>query len=222
MTAVAARLADPRRRYLVQRPAAPGDLAHASRAVRRARTAVARHPGQPRYRRGGGFFPSQPADQCRTDRRLAQACRRPVVVLGRAALAADRPRYGADGIEPAGGSRPARVPASVRLRRAARCTPWCSSTCHRSSAITLSPENPTSYIPITARGKFLDVCAGAGVKVIACGHKHVYRKVRHRGMDIVWAPATAMVDVKHPLARRGSFPRPGYLEWRLSPQRRVA
>lgn len=80
----------------------------------------------------------------------------------------------------------------------------------------LSPANPTSYIPIVPRGKFLDVCAAAGVKVIACGHKHVYRKVRHRGMDIVWAPATAMVDVKHPLAKRGSFPRPGYLEWTLT------
>jgi 3',5'-cyclic AMP phosphodiesterase CpdA len=80
-----------------------------------------------------------------------------------------------------------------------------------------SPANPTSYIPITARGKFLDTCAASDVKVLACGHKHVYRKVRHRGMDIVWAPATAMVDVKHPLARRGSFPRPGYLEWTLGP-----
>ena len=82
----------------------------------------------------------------------------------------------------------------------------------------LSPANPASYIPITARAKFLDTCAIASVKVIACGHKHVYRKARHRGMDIVWAPATAMVDVKHPLARRGSFPRPGYLEWTLTPQ----
>jgi 3',5'-cyclic AMP phosphodiesterase CpdA len=81
----------------------------------------------------------------------------------------------------------------------------------------LSPANPASYIPIRARAKFLDTCAKAGVKVIACGHKHVYRKVRHRGMDIVWAPATAMVDVKHPLAKRGSFPRPGYLEWTLRP-----
>jgi hypothetical protein len=82
----------------------------------------------------------------------------------------------------------------------------------------LSAANPASYIPITARTTFLDVCANAGVKVIACGHKHVYRKVRHRGMDIVWAPATAMVDVKNALAGRGSFPRPGYLEWTLGPR----
>jgi 3',5'-cyclic AMP phosphodiesterase CpdA len=82
----------------------------------------------------------------------------------------------------------------------------------------LSAANPASYIPIKARAKFLDICASAGVKVIACGHKHVYRKVRHRGMDIVWAPATAMVDVKNELAPRGRFPRPGYLEWTLGPR----
>ena len=82
-----------------------------------------------------------------------------------------------------------------------------------------SPANPTSYIPIVARTAFLDACVNAGVKTIACGHKHVYRKVRHRGMDIVWAPSTAMVDVKHPLTRRGSITRPGYLEWTLGPSK---
>jgi 3',5'-cyclic AMP phosphodiesterase CpdA len=83
----------------------------------------------------------------------------------------------------------------------------------------LSPEKPTSYIPIKARAKFLDSCANAGVKAIACGHKHVYRKVRHRGMDIIWAPATAMVDVNNELARRGTFARPGYVEWILGPRK---
>lgn len=78
-----------------------------------------------------------------------------------------------------------------------------------------SPAHPTSYIPIKPRGMFLDACANAGVKVIACGHKHVYRTVRHREMDIVWAPATAMVDVRNDLAQPGTFPRPGYLEWTL-------
>ena len=81
-----------------------------------------------------------------------------------------------------------------------------------------SPANPASYIPLKPRTKFLDVCVNAGVKVVACGHKHIYRRVRHRGMDIVWAPATAMVDVKNTLARRGTFPRPGYLEWTLGPR----
>ena len=82
----------------------------------------------------------------------------------------------------------------------------------------LSPALPTSFIPLEARELFLETCASAGVRVIVCGHKHVYRKVRHRGMDIVWAPATAMIDVHNDLARRGTFPRPGYLEWMLGPR----
>ncbi len=74
----------------------------------------------------------------------------------------------------------------------------------------------TAVIPHVARGEFLDTCADGGVKVIACGHLHVYRRVRHRGMEIVWAPATAMVDVRRNLAKRRRFPRPGYVEWTLS------
>ena len=73
----------------------------------------------------------------------------------------------------------------------------------------------TSVIPHAARGAFLDACAANGVKVIASGHLHIYRRIRHRGMDIVWAPATAMVDVKRGLRQRRRFPRPGYVEWTL-------
>jgi 3',5'-cyclic AMP phosphodiesterase CpdA len=73
----------------------------------------------------------------------------------------------------------------------------------------------TSVIPYPARGDFLDTCHQGGVKVIACGHLHVYRRLRHRGMEIVWAPPTAMVDVRRVQARRRRFPRPGYLEWRF-------
>jgi hypothetical protein len=38
-------------------------------------------------------------------------------------------------------------------------------------------------------------------------------------MEIVWAPATAMVDVQRGLTRWDRFPRPGYLEWWLEPGR---
>jgi len=76
----------------------------------------------------------------------------------------------------------------------------------------------TSAIPFEARGAFLDACAEGGVKVIACGHLHVYRAMRHRGMDIVWAPATAMVGARRGLERDGRLPRPGYLEWMLEGQ----
>lgn len=81
------------------------------------------------------------------------------------------------------------------------------------------PKKTTSVIPFPARGTFLDTCATGGVKVIACGHLHIYRRVRHRGMEIVWAPPTAMVDVKRGLTQRRRFPRPGYVEWTLDGKR---
>lgn len=77
------------------------------------------------------------------------------------------------------------------------------------------PGFTTSVIPHPARGRFLDACVAGGVKVIACGHLHVYRRLRHRGMEIVWAPPTAMVDIRRSLRRRRRFPRPGYVEWTL-------
>jgi 3',5'-cyclic AMP phosphodiesterase CpdA len=77
------------------------------------------------------------------------------------------------------------------------------------------PARTTSVLPYPARGRFLDRCAGGGVRVIACGHLHVYRRLRHRGMEIVWAPPTAMVDVRRVQRQRRRFPRPGYLEWTL-------
>jgi 3',5'-cyclic AMP phosphodiesterase CpdA len=73
----------------------------------------------------------------------------------------------------------------------------------------------TSVIPHGPRRALLDTCAAGGVKVIACGHLHVYRRLRHRGMEIVWAPPTAMVDVRRGQVQRRRFPRPGYVEWVL-------
>ncbi len=81
------------------------------------------------------------------------------------------------------------------------------------------PKKTTSVIPFPARGDFLDTCADGGVKIIACGHLHIYRRVRHRGMEIIWAPATAMVDVRRGLTQRRRFPRPGYVEWTLDGRR---
>ena len=65
------------------------------------------------------------------------------------------------------------------------------------------------------RVDFLETCATSGVKIICCGHLHTYRRLRHRGMHIVWAPPTAMVDVARGLRNRKRFPRPGYVEWTL-------
>lgn len=81
------------------------------------------------------------------------------------------------------------------------------------------PKWSTSVIPFPARAGFLDACAAGGVKVINCGHLHIHRRLRHRGMEIVWAPATAMVDVRRGLTQRRRFPRPGYVEWTLDGKR---
>ncbi len=81
-----------------------------------------------------------------------------------------------------------------------------------------NPAFTTSAIPFPARQALLDACVAGGVKVIACGHLHVYRRMRHRGMEIIWAPATAMVDS---LGGRGGRrqPRPGFLIWELDGKR---
>jgi 3',5'-cyclic AMP phosphodiesterase CpdA len=84
------------------------------------------------------------------------------------------------------------------------------------------PQNPartTSVVPFPARSALLEACAAGGVKVIACGHLHVYRRLRYRGIEIVWAPTTAMVDVRRQMTRYRRFPRPGYVEWTLDGHR---
>jgi len=73
----------------------------------------------------------------------------------------------------------------------------------------------TSAIPYEARGPLLETCSDGGVKVIACGHLHVYRRSRHRGMQIVWAPTTAMVSVEKQWRQWRRWARPGYVVWTL-------
>ncbi|MGL4441042.1 MAG: metallophosphoesterase family protein [Bosea sp. (in: a-proteobacteria)] len=73
----------------------------------------------------------------------------------------------------------------------------------------------TSCVPHSARGALLDTCRNAGVKVIACGHLHVYRRLRYQGMGIVWAPPTAMVNFERQWRKWRRWSRPGYLIWTL-------
>lgn len=74
----------------------------------------------------------------------------------------------------------------------------------------------TMSVPFPARGRFLATCAEAGVRAIACGHLHVYNHVVHRGMDIVWAPTTAFVNIAQRLSQGLRFPRAGYVAWTLA------
>lgn len=83
------------------------------------------------------------------------------------------------------------------------------------------PKPTTACVPHPARGRLLRACREGGVQVIACGHLHVYREMAWEGIRIVWAPPTAMVDVRRWQDRLGCFPRPGYVEWTLEgPQAR--
>lgn len=70
-------------------------------------------------------------------------------------------------------------------------------------------------IPFEARGWLIDRCLAGGVRTIACGHNHVYRQVSWRGIDVVWAPTTAFVNVERQLNHGRRFPRAGFVRWTL-------
>jgi hypothetical protein len=57
------------------------------------------------------------------------------------------------------------------------------------------------------------------VKVIACGHLHIHRAMRHDGMAIVWAPSTAYVNIPAKVTARTIVARAGYLEWTFAGKR---
>lgn len=73
----------------------------------------------------------------------------------------------------------------------------------------------THALPFPARGPFLDICARGGVRAIACAHLHVHRVLNHRGMQVVWAPTTAFVNIARHIKTGYGFPRAGYMEWLL-------
>lgn len=82
-----------------------------------------------------------------------------------------------------------------------------------------APEDPrptTSCIPHEARIDLLERFERGGVVQVACGHLHVYQRRFHQGMEIVWAPTTAMVNIEHQFRHRQIWTRPGYLIWRFT------
>lgn len=78
-----------------------------------------------------------------------------------------------------------------------------------------NPKFTTHAVPFPARGRLLDVCVRGGVRAIACAHLHVHRSLSHRGMQIVWAPTTAFVNIARHIASGYGIARAGYLEWTL-------
>lgn len=83
----------------------------------------------------------------------------------------------------------------------------------------LDPAFTTACVPFPARAALLDLCAAGGVKAMACGHCHVYRRMRHRGMAIVWAPGSSFTNPRHQAKARRRYPYAGYLRWTLEETR---
>jgi 3',5'-cyclic AMP phosphodiesterase CpdA len=81
------------------------------------------------------------------------------------------------------------------------------------------PSFTTSCLPFEARGPLLDLLIAHRVRVITCGHLHIYRRLRHRGIEIVWAPTTAMVHIERQWKKWRRWVRPGYLIWRVDGRR---
>lgn len=49
------------------------------------------------------------------------------------------------------------------------------------------------YVPAAARDRLLRAFGAARVRLVACGHVHQHRVLRHAGIDHVWCPSTAFV-----------------------------
>lgn len=77
------------------------------------------------------------------------------------------------------------------------------------------PAFTTHSVPHPARAGLIDRCVAGGVRAIGCAHLHVHRALSHRGMQIVWAPTTAFVNIARRIASGYGFPRAGYVEWIL-------
>ncbi len=77
------------------------------------------------------------------------------------------------------------------------------------------PKFTTLAVPHEVRWRLLDLCVAGGVKVIACGHVHIHRKLTHKGIDIVWAPGTSFLNIVERQKAGLGIPRPGYVEWTL-------
>ena len=71
-------------------------------------------------------------------------------------------------------------------------------------------------VPHAARGWLLQTCQAGGVRAIACGHVHVYRRLEFRGMEIVWAPATSFFNIVERQHAGMGLARAGYVEWTLT------
>jgi 3',5'-cyclic AMP phosphodiesterase CpdA len=75
-------------------------------------------------------------------------------------------------------------------------------------------QSPSTMFP-TARRKLLALCAQHKVKLVASGHRHCYRSLRHGATRQVWAPASAFVDTSKGNDGVRLTRRVGYIRYRF-------
>ncbi|MGH6620892.1 MAG: metallophosphoesterase family protein [Alphaproteobacteria bacterium] len=73
---------------------------------------------------------------------------------------------------------------------------------------------PAALFP-AAREKVLALCGRYGVRLVASGHRHCYRSLRHGRTQLVWAPATAFIDTSKSNDGLRLVRRLGYVRYRF-------
>ena len=82
------------------------------------------------------------------------------------------------------------------------------------------PGFTNSSLRIAPRERLLDLLAAHRVTVYGCGHNHVYQTARHRGVQVIWAPATSFIHrLPKPGARRGGRRITGFVRFALDGRR---
>jgi 3',5'-cyclic AMP phosphodiesterase CpdA len=82
-----------------------------------------------------------------------------------------------------------------------------------------SPDEPARSLATVfpnTRQKLLALCEQYQVKLVASGHRHCYRTLRHGGAQHVWAPASAFVDTSKADDPAGLVRRVGYIRYRFT------
>lgn len=75
-------------------------------------------------------------------------------------------------------------------------------------------QSPSTLFPCS-RQKLLALCERHKVKLVASGHRHCYRSLRHGPTRLVWAPASAFVDTSKPNDGVRLTRRVGYIRYRF-------
>jgi 3',5'-cyclic AMP phosphodiesterase CpdA len=66
-----------------------------------------------------------------------------------------------------------------------------------------------------SRKRLLALCEKHNVKLVASGHRHCYRSLRHGGTRLVWAPATSFIDTRKSNEGLRLIRRVGYIRYTL-------